>query len=72
MNFSEFQDYIQLILNKELNLANENEKRRKTMMVGDWVLYGGNVHRILEIVGNMVETREGKKINVKYLRKYLY
>ena len=70
MNFSEFQDYIQRMLSDELKLANEREKRRKTLHPDDWILHYGDIMVIKRLVGDIVETYEGKKIHVKHLRKY--
>ena len=70
MSFVALQDYIQRMLREELFKANEHEKRRKTLHPDDWILHYGDILVISKIVGDIVETYEGKKINVKHLRKY--
>ena len=64
------QDYIQRMLREELFVANELEKKRNTLHPDDWVLHYGDMFVIKEIIGDMVLTHKGKKINVKHLRKY--
>lgn len=70
MSFIELQDYIQRMLREELNVANELEKKRNTLHPDDWVLHYGDIMVIKRLIGDMVETYEGKKINVRHLRKY--
>lgn len=70
MSFVALQDYIQRMLREELLLANEREKKRKALHPDDWILHYGDIMVIKRLFGDMVETYEGKKINVKHLRKY--
>ena len=70
MSFSALQDYIQRMLSEELFKANDDEKRRKTLRPDDWILHYGDIMVIKRLIGDMVETYEGKRINVKHLRKY--
>lgn len=70
MSFVALQDYIQRMLREELNVANELEKKRNTLHPDDWVLHYGDIMVIKRLIGDMVETYEGKKINVRHLRKY--
>jgi len=70
MSFIALQDYIQRMLREELFKANEREKKRKTLRPDDWILHYGDIMVIKRLIGNMVETYDGKKINVKHLRKY--
>ena len=70
MSFVALQDYIQRMLREELFKANEHEKRRKTLHPDDWILHYGDIMVIKRLIGDMVETYEGKKIHVKHLRKY--